>query len=96
MAFDKGLAVADYTKYIKMDAAPTAGSASSFEALYVTQFAVDDATGNVYFGFMPDSGETHTTGIYYYDYAAGTIKKFANSSDKALGICINPKKTRLF
>ena len=96
VAFDKGLAVADYTKYIKMDAAPTAGSASSFEALYVTQFAVDDATGNVYFGFMPDSGETHTTGIYYYDYAAGTIKKFANSSDKALGICINPKKTRLF
>ena len=45
---------------------------------------------------MPDNGETHTTGIYYYDYAAGTIKKFANSTDKALGICINPKKTRLF
>ena len=79
-----------------MSAAPTAGATESHEALYVTQFAVDDATGNVYFGFIPDTGETHTTGIYYYDYAAGTIKHFFDSSDKVLGICIKPNKTKLF
>ena len=96
VAYNEGLSVLQYTKYIKMDAAPTAGAAESHEALYVTQFAVDDASGNVYFGFNPDSGETHTTGIYYYDYAAGTIKHFYDSSDKVLGICINPNKTKLF
>ena len=26
----------------------------------------------------------------------GEIKHFSNSSDKALGICINPRKTKLF
>lgn len=96
VGYTEGLTVQQNTKFIKMSAAPTAGSAASFEALYVTQFAVDDATGNVYFGFIPDTGETHTTGIYYYDYASGSIKHFYDSSDKALGICINPRKTKLF
>lgn len=96
VSFESGLAVGGYTKYIKMDAAPTAGTTSSFEALYVTQFAIDDNNGNVYFGFMPDTGETHTTGIHYYDYAEGTIKHFYDSSDKVLGITINPRKTKLF
>ena len=94
--YQSTLSVTEHTKYFKMSAAETAGTASSYEALYVTQFAVDDATGNVYFGFIASDGETHPTGIYYYDYAAGEIKHFSNSSDKALGICINPRKTKLF
>ncbi|MGM9804335.1 MAG: PKD domain-containing protein [Muribaculaceae bacterium] len=96
VGYTEKLSVNDYTKYIKMSAAATAGTAASYEALYVTQFAVDENTGNVYFGFIPDTGETHTTGIYYYDYAAGEIKHFYDSSDKALGICINPKLSKLF
>lgn len=94
VGFDESLTIDKYTKYIKMDAALTAGS--SVEALHVSQFAVDSETGNVYFGFNADSGETHPTGIHYYDYATGTIKQFEGNTDKAFGICINPRRTKLF
>lgn len=96
VAFEEGLAAGQYTKYIKHDAAVTAGTASSFEALYVSQFAIDDANGNVYFGFNAADGETLTTGVKYFDYATGTIKSLEGNTDKAFGICINPRKTKLF
>ena len=96
VAYESTLAVTEHTKYFKMSAAVTAGTAASYEALYVTQFAVDDATGNVYFGFIADDGETHPTGIYYYDYAAGVIKDIPVLTDQAYGICINPNPSVLF
>ena len=96
VGFNEGLAATGYTKYIKHDAAVTAGTASSFEALYVTQFAIDDTNGNVYFGFNAADGESLTTGVKYYDYATGTIKSMEGNTDKAFGICINPRKTKLF
>lgn len=98
--FGSSLAVSEYTKFVKMDATETAGSAE--EALYVSQFAIDDATGNVYFGFNPDTtGETTrtTSGIYYYDYAAGNVTAAplkGTEGEKAFGICVNPRKTKLF
>ena len=100
VGFEEGLGVKDYSKYIKMSVAATAGTPSSYEALYVSQFAIDDETGNVYFGFVPD-GDTERTvaGLYYYDYAAGNVVKapLANTEgDKIFGICINPRKTKLF
>lgn len=95
VGFEEGLAVGDHTKYIKMSVAPTAGATSSYEALYVSQFALDTTTGNVYFGFNSDDAN-YQTGIHYYDYATGTVKHFEDNADKAFGICINPRKTKLF
>ena len=86
----------DYNKYIKHDAAPVAGTPASFEALYVTQFAIDERNGNVYFGFMPNTGESLSKGIHYYDYAAGVIKDIPVLTDQAYGICINPNPSVLF
>lgn len=98
--FEEGLKVEQYTKMIKMSVAPTAGATDSKEALYVSQFALDKETGNVYFGFNPDGdSERPTAGLYYYDYAAGTVVKTPlknTEGDKIFGICINPKKTQLF
>lgn len=100
VAFDAGLTIPEFTKMVKMDATETAGS--SVEALHVSQFAVDAESGNVYFGFNPDAaGETtrKTPGIYYYDYAAGDVTAAplaGTENDKVFGICINPRKTKLF
>ena len=99
-AFDAGLTNTEFTKLVKMDATETAGS--SVEALHVSQFAIDAETGNVYFGFNPDaSGETtrKTAGIYYYDYTAGDVTAAplaGTEGDKVFGICINPRKSKLF
>lgn len=96
VAFTEGLEAKDYTQYFKMDAALTAGS--SVEALHVSQFAVDSANGNVYFGFNPDAAEAnYENAIYCYDYAKKTMTKVAGTeNEKVFGICINPKKTQLF
>ncbi len=98
--FEEGLKVKGYTKMVKMSVAATAGTTSSYEALYVSQFAIDEETGNVYFGFVPDGdSERPTAGLYYYDYAAGDVVKapLANTEgDKIFGICINPRKAKLF
>lgn len=96
--FEGSLKITEYTKYVKMDVAETAGS--SVEALLVSQFAVHPETGNVYFGFNPDGDTTRpTAGIYYYDYAAGDVTKaplVGTEGDKVFGICINPNATKLF
>ncbi len=98
--FEDGLGVKDYTTFVKMAVAPTAGATDSKEALYVSQFALDKTTGNVYFGFIPDGdSDRPTAGLYYYDYAAGTVVKTPiknTENDKIFGICLNPRKTQLF
>ena len=100
VAFEAELKNTEFTKQVAMDATETAGS--SVEALHVSQFAVDTGTGNVYFGFNPDAtGETtrKTAGIYYYDYTEGDVTKapiVGTENDKVFGICINPRKTKLF
>lgn len=100
VAFEAELKNTEFTKQVAMDATETAGS--SVEALHVSQFAVDPGTGNVYFGFNPDAtGETtrKTAGIYYYDYTAGDVTKapiVGTENEKVFGICINPRKTKLF
>lgn len=100
VAFEAELKNTEFTKQVAMDATETAGS--SVEALHVSQFAVDPGTGNVYFGFNPDAtGETtrKTAGIYYYDYTEGDVTKapiVGTENDKVFGICINPRKTKLF
>lgn len=95
-AFELGLNPTDYNKIFNHDAAPVAGTPASFEALYVTQFAIDERNGNVYFGFMPNTGESLSKGIHYYDYAAGVIKDIPALTDQAYGICINPNPSVLF
>lgn len=100
VAFEAELKNTEFTKQVAMDATETAGS--SVEALHVSQFAVDPGTGNVYFGFNPDAtGETtrKTAGIYYYDYTVGDVTKapiVGTENEKVFGICINPRKTKLF
>ena len=100
VAFEAELKNTEFTKQVAMDATETAGS--SVEALHVSQFAVDPGTGNVYFGFNPDAtGETtrKTAGIYYYDYTAGDVTAAplaGTEGDKVFGICINPRKSKLF
>lgn len=96
VGFTESLTAAEYTQYIKMDAALTAGS--SVEALHVSQFAVDSSNGNVYFGFNPDADANYpTTAIYCYDYAAKTMKVVEGTeNEKVFGICINPRKSQLF
>ena len=100
VAFEAELKNTEFTKQVAMDATETAGS--SVEALHVSQFAIDAETGNVYFGFNPDaSGETtrKTAGIYYYDYTAGDVTAAplaGTEGDKVFGICINPRKSKLF
>lgn len=91
---DETLSLTDYTKAIKMEALPVVNSTD--EGLYVTQFAIDETNGNVYFGFNSNGDKTYSTGIHYYDYATGTIKNFEGNTEKVLGICINPRATKLF
>lgn len=94
VGLNETLDVAKYTKAIKMSALPVYNSVD--EGLYVTQFALDETNGNVYFGFTSNDDANYQTGIHYYDYATGTIKSFENNTEKVLGICINPRKTKLF
>ncbi|MDD7343572.1 MAG: PKD domain-containing protein [Bacteroidales bacterium] len=85
----------NYTTFIGMDAAPENTTAD--EGLYVTQFAVDKYTGNVFFGFRAGSGEkTYTTGLYYFDYNTKKMVNYCGNKDRILGVCINPRKTNLF
>ena len=95
-AYEGSRTVLEYHHYIKHDAAPVAGTPASFEALYVTQFAIDGRNGNVYFGFTPNTGETLSQGIHYYDYNEHKIKDIPALTDQAYGICINPNPTVLF
>ena len=95
VGLDESLSMKDYTKYVKMEADPI--NATENEGVFTSQMALDEETGNVYFGFRAASGFTaYTTGLYYYDYAAGRVVNYEGNNDKILGIAINPRKTYLF
>ncbi|MEG2598303.1 MAG: PKD domain-containing protein [Muribaculaceae bacterium] len=82
-------------KYIEMDADPV--NKTPEEGVFVTQFAVDNISGNVYFGFNKSLTEKkYTTGLYYYDISTKKVVNYANNTDKILGVAINPRPTRLF
>lgn len=94
---DKGGDAAKYVKFIAMDADPINNTAD--EGVYVSQFALDNSTGNVYFGFRKSSTDTqgkYATGLYYYAPGASDVKKIDNVNDKILGIVINERETNLF
>ena len=82
---------------ISMDADPINTTAD--EGVYVSQFALDNSTGNVYFGFRKvptDTQGKYATGLYYYAPGASDVKKVDNVNDKILGIVINDRETNLF
>ena len=83
----------DYTNCIKMESEK--GITNAKEEIYTTQLAVDKTTGNVFFGFRT-ADAAYTTGLYYYDYAAGKVVNYEGNTDKILGVAINPRKTKLF
>jgi PKD len=94
---DKGGDAAKYVKFIAMDADPINNTAD--EGVYVSQFALDNSTGNVYFGFRKSPTDTqgkYATGLYYYAPGASDVKKIDNVNDKILGIVINERETELF
>lgn len=86
----------DATTFIAMEADPVNTTAD--EGLFTTQFAIDDASGRVYFCYRPAAGETdYPAGIYYFD-AAGDKKmhKYGETNDLGTGIVINPNPSQLF
>lgn len=92
---NEGLDYDKFIKYINMDADPI--NSTDAEGVYTTQFAVDAATGYVYFGFRASSGEkTYTTGLTYFNPEDGKIYNYQGNKDKILGVCINPRNTYLF
>lgn len=93
--YSAGVNVGDYTKYIAMDADAMNNTAD--EGVFVTQFAINNENGNVFFGFRANPvGSTYTTGLYYYDVNLQKVVNFAGNKDKILGVCINPRPTKLF
>lgn len=85
-----------FTKQIKMDADPI--NATDAEGVYVTQMAVDQETGYVYFGFNKDAKDSssYQTGLKYYDPTSKTVVNVDNCVDKILGVTINDAKSKLF
>lgn len=77
----------------EMDADPINTTAD--EGVYVTQFAVDKESGNVYFGFN-SVDKDYTTGLKYFDYANNKIVDVPEVTDKILGIVVNNNKSKLF
>ncbi len=84
-----------FTTRIAMDADPV--NKTDTEGLFVTQFAVDSETGNVFFGFRAAATETkYTTGLKYYDYAKKTIVSVNDNKEKILGVAVCDTPTKLF
>ncbi len=82
--------------YIPLDADPV--NTTDAEGLYITQFALDQETGRVYFAYRPNSGDTSgvEAGINYYDPADKKIHHYGDASELGTGIVINPNHTKLF
>ena len=85
-------AIANFT----MDCAPENTTAA--EGMFVTQMAIDNETGKVYFCYRPQSGDASgvKAGIAVYDPETNQISNYGETSDLATGIVINPTKTKLF
>ncbi|MDE6300636.1 MAG: PKD domain-containing protein [Muribaculaceae bacterium] len=86
----------DATKTINMDCTPDNTTAE--EGLFVTQMAIDNNTGKVYFCFRPEATDASGihAGIAVYDPATGVITNYGDSYDLGTGIVINPSLTKLF
>lgn len=82
--------------YIQMEADPV--NTTESEGLHITQMAVDQTNGRVYFCWRPDNGDGSgiPAGIVYYDPADKKIHKYGETSDLGTGIVINPNPTKLF
>ena len=95
-ADEVGLSASAFTKQIKMDADPI--NSTDAEGVYVTQMAVDQETGYVYFGFNKDAKDSssYQTGLKYYDPTSKTVVNVDNCVDKILGVTINDAKSKLF
>lgn len=100
------------TEGVAIDATPVAKvsleakpvNTTADEGVYVTQFAIDDRTGNVYFGFRAEIAEGDTksetaklgTGVCYYNPDTKTVTRLEGNTDEAMGVTINPNPTKLF
>ncbi len=82
----------------KVELSAKAVNTTSDEGVYVTQFAVDETTGYVYFGFRPDDSDSSGlgTGIVYYDPETQKCQRYGETSAEAQGIVINPTLSKLF
>lgn len=68
------------------------------EGVYTSQFALDQETGRVYFGFRPLENDDSKLGqgIVYYDPATKKCYRYGQTDDAIYGMCINPNPTKLF
>ncbi|MDD2961127.1 MAG: PKD domain-containing protein [Muribaculaceae bacterium] len=81
--------------FINMDADGVNSTAD--EGIFVTQFAIDSTTGNVFFGFNASTTEkTYKTGLKYFDINTKKIVNFNDNNEKILGIAICDTETNLF
>lgn len=86
---------ASTTARVEMNADPMTTAAS--EEVTTTQLALDEETGNVWFGFRASTAErTYTTGLYYFDYNTNKVVNYCGNTESILGVTINPRKTRLY
>ena len=86
---------ASTTARVEMNADPMTTAAS--EEVTTTQLALDEETGNVWFGFRASTAErTYTTGLYYFDYNTNKVVNYCGNTESILGVTINPRKKRLY
>lgn len=90
----EGPAVKDYKLRIPMDA--SADNATADEGLFVTQFALDNKDGKVYFGYRTIDDANYSTGMKYFDPATQKIETLYDNTEKILGVAINNNETCLF
>lgn len=95
-AANEGMTMGSAIVKISMSADPINTTAS--EGVYTSQLALDQETGRVYFGFRPLATDDSKLGqgIVYYDPATKKCARYGETSDPALGVCINPNPTKLF
>ncbi len=94
VGYDATNGAATFSK--SMDCTPENTTAA--EGMFVTQMAIDQENGKVYFCYRPAAGDTSgvKAGIAVFDPATNQITNYGETSDLATGIVINPNKTKLF
>lgn len=86
----------DTDTLVNIPLSASADNATADEGLFVTQFAIDSTTGNVYFGYRTDDDKTYTTGLKYYNPTTKKIESLYGNTMKILGVAINDTPTKLF
>lgn len=71
------------------------GEGNSSEYIGVSQMALDEATGNVYFGYRTSEPDKVASGLIRYNAATGKLEHVLTNVD-IYGICINPVASKLF